>query len=160
MSTDRVKGRSRAGRLEATDPRNPAPSSIATRNVMRANRGSRTALELRVERYLRARGIRGLRTNWRTPLARADLAHPDSKVAIFVHGCFWHYCRLCQTRAPRSNASFWAAKFTRNRERDQFIRRGLKALGWRVVEIRECQARVRPWRQAQRVRLAIAALER
>lgn len=144
-----------AVQLEPTDRRNPAPSSVAARNVMRANRGTGTSLESRVARLLRQRGVTGFRRNWRTPLARADLAHPRAKVAVFIHGCFWHNCRLCQRRAPRANAKFWAAKFQRNRERDRDVRHGLRMLGWTVVEIRECQVKTSPWRQVRRVRSAI-----
>ena len=142
--------------LVATDPRNPAPSSVATRNVMRANRGHDTGLERKVALALRERGLRGFRTDWRTPFARADLAVPSARLAVFVHGCFWHGCRLCQTRRPRANRAFWEAKFRRNRERDATVRSALRRAGWKVVELRECQVKRNPARQMRRIERALA----
>ena len=142
--------------LVATDPRNPAPSSVATRNVMRANRGYDTGLERKVAVALRERGLRGFRRNWPTPFARADLAVPSARLAVFVHGCFWHGCRLCQTRRPRANRAFWEAKFRRNRERDGAVRSALRYAGWTVVELRECQLKREPARQVRRVERALA----
>lgn len=143
--------------LAPTDRRNPAPSSVATRNVMRANRGRDTGPELLVARELRARGLTGMRRNWRTSVARVDIAFPSARVAVFIHGCFWHGCRLCQARTPKAHSGFWIAKFARNRARDARIREQLRTKGWRVVEIRECQLRSNLRRQIGRIeRLLIA----
>ena len=122
---------------------------------MRANRGKDTGLERVVAQALRQAGLTGLRTNWRTPFARADLAVPSARMAIFVHGCFWHGCGFCQPRRPRANTSFWEAKFRRNRERDASVRRQLRHVGWTVVELRECQIKRDPARQIGRVEVAL-----
>ena len=49
---------------------------------------------------------------------RPDIAYPGRKVAIFVHGCYWHHCPRCYPNLPKSNPEFWARKFELNRERD------------------------------------------
>jgi len=65
---------------------------------------------------------------------------PRYKVAIFVHGCFWHRharCKLAST--PRSNQDYWLPKFERNVKRDRENQRALRTLGWRVIVIWECE---------------------
>jgi DNA mismatch endonuclease (patch repair protein) len=71
-----------------------------------------------------------------------DIVFRRRKVAIFVHGCFWHRhpdptCKLA--RMPNSRIEFWQAKLDRNRERDLEVQAGLEALGWKVLVIWECQ---------------------
>ena len=64
------------------------------------------------------------------------------RLAIFVHGCFWHRhpgCRHAST--PRSNTSFWQEKFARNVERDRRKREALISSGWTVGEVWECELR-------------------
>lgn len=67
---------------------------------------------------------------------RADLVFTTPRVAVFVHGCFWHACPEHGTR-PRANAEWWNRKLEANRLRDEDTRRQLEALGWRVVEVWE-----------------------
>jgi DNA mismatch endonuclease, patch repair protein len=69
-----------------------------------------------------------------------DIVLPKYRVAVFVHGCFWHRhpgCRLASL--PRTRTEFWQSKFDRNVERDVAATRDLKALGWRVLIIWECE---------------------
>jgi DNA mismatch endonuclease, patch repair protein len=40
---------------------------------------------------------------------------------------------------PKSRLEFWRPKLQGNRVRDEKQRRELEALGWRVVEVWECQ---------------------
>jgi DNA mismatch endonuclease (patch repair protein) len=122
---------------------NPPPTSPAVRNVMRANRARDTSPERRLRAALRAAGLGGYRLNWRRAPGRPDIAYPGRKVAIFVHGCFWHHCPRCYPGLPKSNTEFWARKFELNRERDARKRAGLEAVGWTVVEAWECDVRDR-----------------
>ena len=94
---------------------NPPPSSPAVRTSMRANRARDTGPELRLRRALREAGYGGYRLNWRKAPGRPDIAYPGRRVAIFVHGCYWHHCPRC-TQPPEST-EFWARKFELNRER-------------------------------------------
>lgn len=72
---------------------------------------------------------------------RPDAILPKWKVAVFVHGCFWHVhgCRL--SKLPVSNADFWQAKLTGNCARDERVRNKLLADGWRVATVWECATR-------------------
>jgi DNA mismatch endonuclease (patch repair protein) len=110
---------------------------------MRANRARDTAPERRLRKALRDAGLGGYRLNWKKVPGRPDIAYPGRKVAIFVHGCFWHHCPTCYPNLPKSNTAFWARKFELNRERDARKRRDLERVGWCVIEVRECDLRDR-----------------
>lgn len=68
-----------------------------------------------------------------------DFAITDSKIAIFVHGCFWHQ-HTCPrgSRKPATNRSYWDEKLAANARRDRRTANRLRALGWRVLTIWEC----------------------
>jgi DNA mismatch endonuclease (patch repair protein) len=122
---------------------NPPPSSPAVRAVMRGNRARDTGPELAVRRALRKAGLPGYRLNWRPAPGRPDIAYPGRRVAVFVHGCYWHHCPRCHPNLPRSNPEFWARKFELNAERDARKRRELEAARWVVFEVWECDIRDR-----------------
>lgn len=69
-----------------------------------------------------------------------DLAFPRLRKVIFVHGCFWHRHHGCaRTTTPKTRAAYWRGKFAANVERDVRKKRQLKALGWGVLVVWECQ---------------------
>ncbi|MDL2201330.1 very short patch repair endonuclease [Brucella intermedia] len=71
-----------------------------------------------------------------------DLVFPRHRLAVFVHGCFWHRhpnCRRATT--PTTNIVKWAEKFERNRLRDARAKAELEKLGWSVLVIWECETR-------------------
>lgn len=72
---------------------------------------------------------------------KPDLVFRPRKKVIFFHGCFWHqHARpSCKDgRAPKSNLGYWSVKLARNVERDGRNARLLKAMGWRVLVLWEC----------------------
>lgn len=72
---------------------------------------------------------------------KPDLVFPRSRLAVFVHGCFWHGHPGCKHSArPASNRAYWSQKLDRNRLRDQRHRRALNRLGWSTMVIWECQS--------------------
>jgi DNA mismatch endonuclease, patch repair protein len=100
-----------------------------------------TAPELLVRRHLHQCGLRYTLHDRRLP-GSPDLCLPRRHSVVFVHGCYWHGhdCRHGSVRA-RSNAEYWSAKIADNRSRDQRKSRELRALGWHVETIWECQCR-------------------
>jgi DNA mismatch endonuclease (patch repair protein) len=108
---------------------------------MRANRARDTGPERRLRRALRDAGLGGYRLNWRKAPGRPDIAYPGRRLAIFVHGCYWHHCPRCYPNLPKSNPDFWARKFELNRERDARKRSNLEDAGWLVIEAWECDVR-------------------
>ena len=124
--------------------KSPPASSEAVRNTMLANRSTDTGPEKAVRRMLREAGRTGYRLHWRIDnadgryICRPDIAYPGKKVAIFVHGCFWHRCPRCALALPKSNVEYWSGKFERNVERDRMKEAALLNLGWKVHTIWEC----------------------
>jgi DNA mismatch endonuclease (patch repair protein) len=93
--------------------------------------------EQRMAALLRKHRITGWRRHVDLP-GRPDFAfQAPRKVAVFIDGCFWHRCRSCQRRLPRSNAAFWAEKIAGNVRRDHRADRELRAKGWKVLRIWE-----------------------
>jgi DNA mismatch endonuclease (patch repair protein) len=108
--------------------------------------------ELRLAKFMRAKGIRGWRRHLPIP-GRPDFSFRRQKVAVFVDGCFWHGCPRC-FRLPRQNRAFWKAKIEGNRKRDRSVNGRLRRLGWKVVRIKECQLK-KPERVVGRVAEAL-----
>jgi DNA mismatch endonuclease (patch repair protein) len=79
----------------------------------------------------------------RSQIVRPDIAFVSKKLAIFVHGCYWHHCPKCAFPIPKNNAAFWQAKFDRNTARDKQKRADLKKLGWQVISVWECDLKNR-----------------
>ena len=69
-----------------------------------------------------------------------DIVLPGRKVVIFVHGCFWHQHKGCKDSGiPKTNAELWETKLNKNVARDKKNTAALKQLGWKVLEIWECE---------------------
>lgn len=85
------------------------------------------------------------RLGYRFRLHRKDLpGKPDivlgpRKKIVFVHGCFWHGHGCKKGRLPKSNEAFWRPKIVLNKKRDARHTKNLKALGWKVLVIWQCQ---------------------
>lgn len=112
-----------------------------TRSRMMAGIGrADTAPEMSVRRYLHACGLRFRLHDKRLP-GRPDIVFASRRVAVFVHGCFWHRhagCRFATT--PGSNEAFWSRKFDANVRRDAAKSAELEAVGWTVLVVWECEA--------------------
>lgn len=101
-------------------------------------RGVDTKPELFVRRTLHALGYR-FRKHVRSLPGRPDVVFSRRRVAVFVHGCFWHRHGCGKTYTPRSRKRFWEAKFAGNVERDKRDQQRLVNDGWRVFIAWECE---------------------
>ena len=83
-----------------------------------------------------------------------DLVVRDAKLAIFVHGCFWHRHRGCAAAStPKTNVAFWREKFRANVARDRAKANALRRLGFSVATIWECQTKSELARRSLRRKL-------
>jgi DNA mismatch endonuclease, patch repair protein len=105
--------------------------------LMRRVRRTDTAPELKLRKALHRQGLRYVVTDKRLP-GSPDLVFPRHRVALFVHGCFWHGHDCRRGRAPGSNQDFWLPKLEGNKQRDEKKQRQLQELGWRVITVWEC----------------------
>jgi DNA mismatch endonuclease, patch repair protein len=109
--------------------------------VMASIRKRDTRPEMAVRRALHAQGLR-FRLHRSDLPGTPDVVLPGRRLAVFVHGCFWHQHPGCSwSRMPSGNTSYWGPKLARNIERDTKARRQLETLGWRVIVVWECEAR-------------------
>ncbi|WP_313013524.1 very short patch repair endonuclease [Brevundimonas sp.] len=109
--------------------------------VMRRVKGGDTSPELAVRKILRAAGI-GYRLGGCGLAGRPDVVMKGRRIALFVHGCFWHGHDCSRgARQPKSNADYWIAKIGRNRARDDAAVQALLADDWRVIVVWECDLR-------------------
>lgn len=106
---------------------------------MRQVRSKDTTPELTVRRLLRSAGYSGYRLNRADIPGKPDIAWMGRKLAIFVHGCFWHGHNCPRgARTPKTRQGYWLAKIERNRQRDKVHQLALKGTGWRVLTLWEC----------------------
>lgn len=114
----------------------------ATRSrIMASIRGRNTKPELLVRSCLHRSGVR-FRLHVRDLPGRPDLVFSKYRVALFVHGCFWHRHNSCRyAYTPSANSQKWLAKFEANVERDRRQIDLLRQSGWRVFVIWECALR-------------------
>lgn len=113
-------------------------------------RSKDTKPELFVRKALHARGFRYRLGGAGLP-GRPDLVFPSRKIAIFIHGCFWHRHECRYFKWPDSNSDFWVQKINKNAERDACNLSALEAMGWRVCIVWECKLRETRYQEPNRV---------
>ena len=129
-----------AARVKRTDTLSPSQRSERMSRIHSKDTGP----EMTVRRMVHAMGFRYRLHQSHLP-GSPDLVFPARKKIIFIHGCFWHRhakAKRCPlTRLPKSRLDFWLPKLEKNRIRDDQNRRRLRAAGWRVLTLWECQLR-------------------
>lgn len=102
-------------------------------------RGKDTTIEVLVRSYLFRHGLRFRKNDRRYP-GHPDVVLPKYRTIVFVNGCFWHMHEDCAKHAmPKSNVEFWSAKLLRNHDRDVRQHAELRAAGWKVIVVWECE---------------------
>lgn len=108
---------------------------------MRRIKSKDTGPEWIVRRQVWALGYR-YRLHRKDLPGKPDLSFGSLKKVIFVHGCFWHQHHGCpDSRLPKSNQEYWLPKLARNQDRDAAAIETLKAAGWDVLVIWDCETR-------------------
>lgn len=138
-------------------PKSRRASSLATRTSMRGNRSVGTKPEAALAKALDETGVVGFAQNVKHLPGSPDIAFEEQRLAIFMHGCFWHRCPHCSPHMPTSNPEYWMAKFARNKRRDALVRARLRRLGWRTLVVWECQVKKGARRTANRIAKTLGA---
>jgi DNA mismatch endonuclease, patch repair protein len=124
--------------MEADDEPPVTPERAA---LMARIRTAHTKPEQVVRRWLHAQGFRFRLHSKKLP-GTPDLILPRHRLAVFVHGCFWHNHPGCpRATLPKTRRDFWKKKLDRNATRDREAEQALVSLGWRVVIVWECETR-------------------
>lgn len=109
--------------------------------MMSGIKGKNSLPEMRVRRALFAMGHR-FRLHRRDLPGTPDIAMPGRRIAIFVHGCFWHAHQGCKyAKTPSTRTEFWTTKLQGNVDRDLRVAGKLAEMGWRVLNVWECSTR-------------------
>lgn len=108
--------------------------------IMSHIRSKDTSIELMVRRYLFALGYR-YRVNYKELPGKPDIVFTKKKIAIFIHGCYWHGhdCGSRYAHTSKSNKTYWGPKIQRTQQRDQEHVAALEADGWKVIVLWECE---------------------
>lgn len=109
---------------------------------MRLVKSKDTRPELVVRKLCRELGHGGYRLHRKDLPGKPDIAFIGKKLAIFVHGCFWHGHNCSgRIRLPKSRQDYWLPKIKRNCARDTENLAVLTESGWRVSVIWECETK-------------------
>lgn len=103
-------------------------------------RSKDTSIELKVRKYLFSLGYR-YRVNYKELPGKPDIVFTKKKIAIFIHGCYWHghNCNSRYAHVSKSNIDYWNTKIQRNQERDKRNIEQLEKDGWKVIVLWECE---------------------
>ena|SRR5690606_2563540 len=116
-------------------------STSARSENMRRVKGKNTKPELAVRKAFHKAGYR-YRLHRKDLPGSPDLFLPKYRVAVFVHGCFWHGHEGCKRSAlPSTRSDFWSDKIARNVQRDARALEALEVLGISALVIWECESR-------------------
>ena len=108
-------------------------------DVMRQVKAKGTSPELKVRKLLWGMGRR-YRLHRKDLPGEPDIVLPGRRLAVFVHGCFWHGHDCARgARVPKQNRLYWTAKIERNRARDARVQAELAAGGWTPLVVWECE---------------------
>jgi DNA mismatch endonuclease, patch repair protein len=122
-------------RTQKPDPLSPEARSVC----MRAVKSKNTSPELRLRKLLHKNGYR-YRLYQKNLPGKPDLVFAKYRLALFVHGCFWHGHDCPKgAKRPNKNAEFWDKKITGNQIRDRKNTVDLKKIGWRSAAVYECE---------------------
>ncbi len=112
--------------------------------VMSRILGKNTKPELRVRKMLSSLGYR-YRLNVKGLPGKPDMVIKKYNTVIFVHGCFWHLHSKCRDGTiPKTRTEYWQEKLLQNKKRDANHIKALRAQGWEVLRLWECEIEKKP----------------
>lgn len=112
------------------------------RRIMQAVRTKHTGPEMEVRCAAHRLGYR-FRLHRKELPGSPDLVFPKLRSVIYVNGCFWHGHGCAKGQLPKSRLDYWQPKIERNRDRDASKAAELRANGWQVMTVWQCETRDR-----------------
>lgn len=98
-----------------------------------------TKPELLVRKFLHKNGFR-YRLHVKDMPGKPDIVLPKYKTVIFIHGCFWHGHEGCRYYVvPKTRTEWWLNKINGNIANDSKAETLLKAEGWKIINLWECE---------------------
>ncbi len=123
----------------------PLSGQQRSERMSRVRRTGNKSTEGRVETALLASGIDGWEKHPKDIAGQPDFFFRSHNLALFVDGCFWHACPMCNRRTPATRQEFWREKIEGNRRRDNRTRRKLRKSGFHVMRVWEHELRNDTW---------------
>jgi DNA mismatch endonuclease (patch repair protein) len=108
------------------------------RRTMQLIQSKNTTAELRTRSFLHALGFR-FRLHDQSLPGKPDIVLRKHRTVIFVHGCFWHQHGCARCVVPKTNQTYWIPKLQANVARDKVRLAELRAAGWNVAVVWECE---------------------
>ena len=93
--------------------------------------------EMRLIQIFHTFGISGWKRNYKVK-GHPDFVFLQSRIAVFVDGCFWHG-HDCRNTVPANNAVYWNKKREKNMQHDAEITTLFEKRGWTVIRVWECE---------------------
>lgn len=119
--------------------------------VMAKIRSKNTKPEIVLRSLLHKKGFR-FRIHRKNLPGKPDIVFPAKKLAVYVHGCFWHLHANCRDGTiPKSNTEFWNKKLSANVERDNKHLKNIRLLNWKAIVIWECEIEKQPTRVLKKI---------
>ena len=135
-------------------------SSSRRSEIMSHIKSKDTSIELMVRRRLFAMGYR-YRVNYKELPGKPDIVFTKKKIAIFIHGCYWHghNCGSRYAHSSQSNRAYWGSKIERTKQRDQEHIEALEADGWKVIMLWECEIKLEFSKTIEKINLCLRRAE-
>lgn len=91
-----------------------------------------------VRKILFSKGLR-YRLHEKDLPGKPDIVFRTSKLAVFVHGCFWLQHENCKDAfIPSTRQNYWLPKLEKNVQRDEKAIKCLNEMDWKVYIVWEC----------------------
>ena len=108
------------------------------RRIMQSVGVRDTGPERTVRSTLHKAGFR-FRLHRRDLPGKPDIVLPAKRLAVFVHGCFWHGHGCAKGKLPKSRLDYWGPKIEANAARDRRNNKALSEMGWRSLTVWQCE---------------------
>jgi DNA mismatch endonuclease (patch repair protein) len=81
-----------------------------------------------------------------------DIIFRNDKIAVLIHGCFWHQHGNCEISRDASKMnSAWKMKFIKSSKYDLTVISDLQSINWKVLILWECEIYDNVYHEAEKI---------